>query len=59
MPSEDNVEEGPGFGYTSPEQSRIMISQKGNTVTRKQVMITDTNLALAVVNFPSEIFLRQ
>ena len=57
--SEDNVEEGPGFGCTSLEQSRIMISQKANSVTRKQVMITDTNLALAVVDFPSKIFLRQ
>ena len=47
--SEDNVEEGPGFGCTSPEQSRIMISQKANSVTRKQVMITDTNLAFELV----------
>lgn len=57
--SDDNVDEGPGLVCTSPEQSRIMVSQKANSMTEKQVMITDTNLAFANVGFPSKIFLRK
>lgn len=57
--SDEKVDEGPGLGCTSPEQSRIMLSQKANSMTEKQVMMTDTNLAFAIVDFPNKNVLRQ
>ena len=32
---EDAADKGPGFGWTSPEQSNIMFNQKANSMAEK------------------------
>lgn len=57
--SEDELDKGPGFGCTSPEQSNKMFSHKANSVIKKQVTITDTNRAFATVGFPGKAALQE
>lgn len=57
--SEDAADKGPGFGWTSPEQSNIMFNHKANSMAEKQVTISDTNLVFATVDFPIKISLEK
>ena len=57
--SEHEADKGPGLGYTSPEQSNIKFNHKANSMAEKQVTISNTNLVLATVNFPSKISLEE
>ena len=57
--SEDAADKGPGFGWTSPEQSNIMLNHKANSMTEKQETISDTNLVFATVDFPIKISLEK
>ena len=57
--SKDAADKGPGFGWTSPEQSNMLFNNKANSMAEKQVTISDTNLVFATVDFPSKISLEE
>lgn len=50
--SDEEDEKGPGFGWTSPEQSNIMLSQVPITIKEKQIIIIRVNLIFARIVLP-------
>lgn len=50
--SDEDVDEGPGFWWISPEHSNKIESHEENTILEKQNNMTDMKALFALVDFP-------